>query len=326
MKNASVWIYIYLWQSSQSYVPQNRLSLVPQFFPVTSIHRGHQRSRIFAVDQETSKTVVIVGAGVGGLAVASRLASSLSRTEKLNEGRRRARIIVLEKNSEEWIGGRCGSFNVEVAGYGSFRHERGPSLLLLKDQYLDLFHDCSQGAKSAQDYGLDIVQCAPAYQVVFDDGDYIHLGFPKRNMGSDISLSILEERTKRKMNEFEENGGSKWDEYMQIMDAYLNCGLPNFIEHKLDLSSFPAFLTEAFRDFAKAWPLKPHSDLLDKLFSSSKMKAMASFQDLYVGLEPYRNAHQIFGGVLSKTALSVFGLLAAIELHPTNKRAGGTST
>jgi len=52
------------------------------------------------------------------------------------------------------------------------------------------------------------------------------------------------------------------------------------------------------------------------------MKALASFQDLYVGLEPYRNDDQLFGGVLKKTAPAVFGLLAALELHPTNKKAG----
>ena len=49
---------------------------------------------------------------------------------------------------------------------------------------------------------------------------------------------------------------------------------------------------------------------------------MASFQDLYVGLEPYKNEGKLAGGVLSSTAPAVFGLLAAIELHPNNKNAG----
>lgn len=75
----------------------------------------------------------------------------------------------------------------------------------------------------------------------------------------------------------------------------------------------------------KAWPLKPHSDVLDAIFESDKMRALASFQDLYVGLEPYRNDNQLFGGVLQSTAPAVFGLLAAIELHPTNPLAGGRS-
>ena len=53
------------------------------------------------------------------------------------------------------------------------------------------------------------------------------------------------------------------------------------------------------------------------------MKALASFQDLYVGLEPYRNAELVGGGVLQSTAPAVFGLLAAIELHPSNDKSGG---
>lgn len=53
------------------------------------------------------------------------------------------------------------------------------------------------------------------------------------------------------------------------------------------------------------------------------MKALASFQDLYVGLEPYRNQELIGGGVFQSTAPAVFGLLAAIELHPSNSKSGG---
>jgi hypothetical protein len=82
-------------------------------------------------------------------------------------------------------------------------------------------------------------------------------------------------------------------------------------------------LKEALWDFGKAWPLKPHSDVLDAMFESEKMKALASFQDLYVGLEPYRNNELLGGGVLKSTAPAIFGLLAAIELHPSNSKSGG---
>jgi phytoene desaturase (3,4-didehydrolycopene-forming) len=247
------------------------------------------------------KTVIIVGGGVGGLATAARIASSSDD----------AKVLILEKNSE--LGGRCGSFTVST-DRGDFRHERGPSLLLLKDVYLDLFTECSSDKKGASDYGLEMEQCSPAYQVVFDDGECIELGFP----ATDTALAIAESKSRRQMDSYEADGATKWDEYMQTMAAYLNCGLPNFIKERLDLASFPAFLYEALRDRAKAWPLKPHSDVLDAIFDSTKMKALASFQNLYVGLEPYRNDNQIGGGVLRKTAPAVFGLLAAIELHPTN--------
>ena len=73
----------------------------------------------------------------------------------------------------------------------------------------------------------------------------------------------------------------------------------------------------------KRWPLQPHSSMLSSLFSSPKLTALASFQDLYVGLEPYKNSNQLWGGIWRKTAPAVFGLLAALELHSSNRRAGG---
>lgn len=265
--------------------------------------------------------VVVVGGGVGGLAIASRIAS----TDKS------CKVTLLEKNSRDMLGGRCGSFDVTVPKYGTFRHERGPSLLLLKDVYEELFTDCSGGngtVKEASDYGLDIIQCIPAYQVIFDDGDRIELGFPHRKHNDasalpSVAMSEQESASIDKMNSYEPNGYDRWEEYMAACSAFLDCGLPNFIEERLDLPSFPAFIYQALRAKAKAWPLKPHSDVLDAIFDSEKMKALASFQDLYVGLEPYRNDNQLFGGVLRKTAPAVFGLLAALELHPTNEKAGG---
>ena len=124
------------------------------------------------------------------------------------------------------------------------------------------------------------------------------------------------------MNEWEPNGHEKWVQYLDTCAAYLDCGIPNFIEEKLELTSFPAFIWEALREKGKRWPLKPHSSVLSELFESPKMVALASFQDLYVGLEPYENQEELLGGILRKTAPAVFGLLSAIELHPTNRRAG----
>ena len=191
-----------------------------------------------SLDEKSKDTVVVVGGGVGGLAAAARIASCPNLPEE-------TKVIVLEKNNPESIGGRCGSFTSHVKGVGSFRHERGPSLLLLKDVYTSLFEDCG---KDAKDYGLSFVQCKPAYQVVFDDGDKIQLGFP---MNSDPELKELENESRKKMDSFEVDGASKWDSYMESTSAFLNCGLPNFIEERLDLKSFPAFLIEALRDGLK---------------------------------------------------------------------------
>ena len=257
--------------------------------------RGRNGSFLLCSSKESitaPHNIVIIGAGVGGLAVAARLGQTFSR------------ISVLEKNS--FPGGRCGSYWTPEGT----RHERGASLLLLPRIYHELFQDC--GA-SLEDY-FEIKPCIPAYQVIFSDGDRLSLGF--RN---DPAFEEESKISRDMMDSFEVNGAAKFDRYMEICEAYLDCGLPNFIEQRLDLSSFPSFIREAL---LSAWPLQPHSELLDTLFLSDKMKALASFQDLYVGLKPYRDPKALAGGILRDVAPAVFGLLAAIELHPNNANGG----
>lgn len=292
------------------------LSVSVSSFGVVSTPLHGRREVSLSLSSSQSRTngqqqhVVIVGGGVGGLATAARIASE----------QKNAKITLLEKNDR--IGGRCGSFWVDPENSGDpekmlFRHEEGPSLLLLQRFYQEVFLETTMSSKTASDYGLDMVQCAPAYQIVFDDGDRIPIGFPEGHNDPQAEAS-----SRAQMDSYEPNGAQKWDDYMATTVAYLDAGLPNFIEEKLDLGSLPEFLVRSLQGFGKAWPLKPHSDVLDALFESNKLRALASFQDLYVGLEPYKNPKLIGGGVFQSTAPAVFGLLAAIELHPSNKNAG----
>jgi phytoene dehydrogenase-like protein len=191
-------------------------------------------SNIEEISSPSKPNVVIVGGGVGGLAVAARMASTVP-----------CHVTIVEKNTE--VGGRCGSFDTVLPNVGTFRHERGPSLLLLPDVYRDVFRECHTGS-SSEDYGLSICQCTPAYQVVFEDGDSIEVGFPRKD---DEAMGPAEILSRARMDSFEIGGAEKWDEYMKATSAFLDCGLPNFIEERLDIASFPAFLKEALRDFAK---------------------------------------------------------------------------
>ena len=209
---------------------------------------------------ENGKNVVVVGAGVGGLAVASRIASSIT-----------GRVTIIEKNS--FVGGRCGSFETTIPKVGTFRHERGPSLLLLPDVYRDIFHECS-GSKT-EDFGLHILPCVPAYQIVFEDGDSIEVGFPR---DPNSVMSSGERKSREKMNSYETEGAAKWDEYMRATSAFLDCGLPNFIEERLDLSSFPSFLVEALRDFGKV----TFSDVFCQLECSSLYSHTLSSQGVAI--------------------------------------------
>jgi hypothetical protein len=251
--------FLHGYVASSTSINRSPLSLSPSLDPglasrnaITSTRIGSSSNSAIEEGSQnnnahSSPTIAIVGAGVGGLSIASRIAASPDLPPS-------TKIVILEKNSHEKVGGRCGSFFRDVPGFGKFRFERGPSLLLLRDVYLDLFRDCG---KDAKDFGLGIKQCNPAYQVVFDDGDAIQLGFPKKAVLINDNVKKLEEISRRKMDEYENNGSTKWDEYMRATEAFLDCGLPNFIEERFDLKSFPSFIIEATRDGLKVKNYKP---------------------------------------------------------------------
>merc|ERR1711865_1363331 len=100
--------------------------------------------------QQQQQHVLIVGGGVGGLAVAARIAAAATTATK---------VTILEKNAA--IGGRCGSFwvsdllqqdnmkNTARSTSTAFRHEQGPSLLLLPHIYEEIFTATTAAAAAA---------------------------------------------------------------------------------------------------------------------------------------------------------------------------------
>lgn len=297
---------------------------------------SNYNSNIFQNDDNCEKfNIVIVGGGVGGLSIASRIASQLLRENISNNNNRQFQITVLEKNDH--VGGRCGSFNTTMLisnnqtkvvtdnEYNNnnteedneqkvltFRHERGPSLLLLPNTYRELFQETT--GNTCEYYGLHIKLCTPAYRVIFDDGDSIDVGFSRDT--NNTVISIEEMKSRNKMDQYEMHGSKKWDEYMKLCQIYLNAGLLNFIEEQFDIQSLIIFMIEILKNIIRNWPLQSHSNMIDKFFTTSnKLRILASFQNLYVGLQPYHNQQLLFGGILQSTSPAIFGLLSAIELN-----------
>ncbi|MHB8577159.1 MAG: FAD-dependent oxidoreductase, partial [Dehalococcoidia bacterium] len=93
------------------------------------------------------KTVVVIGAGVGGLAAAARLQ------------RAGFAVTVLEKN--EQVGGR-----LDRRELGGYRWDTGPTLLLLSDVYREFF--ASLGRR-LEDW-VTLRRVDPNYRIRFGDG------------------------------------------------------------------------------------------------------------------------------------------------------------
>ena len=94
--------------------------------------------------------VIIIGAGIGGLATAMRLQAT-----------GRFQVTILEKNAT--IGGRANIREVD-----GFRFDTGPSLLLMTDVYRDLFDACGEDF----DAWVKLIKMEPNYAVHFGDGRF----------------------------------------------------------------------------------------------------------------------------------------------------------
>lgn len=215
--------------------------------------------------------VVVIGAGVGGLATAARLSKA------------GCRVTIVEKNSEDQVGGRLNEMTKSGDGDNSgFRFDTGPSLLLLPDTYRETFEDVGY---SSDDF-FEMRRVSPTtYKVYFSDGD-------------EVEICDDEAEMREQMDRLEPRGFEKYQAYLNRAQLNLEVGLPNFIEEKLTTNRLPEF---AFNALSYS-PLENHYKQLSRTFESVKMRALLSFQDLYVGLSPYN-------------APAVFSLLQAIELR-----------
>src|SRR5512139_4127012 len=99
-----------------------------------------------------TKSVIVVGAGIGGITAATHLA------------RAGFHVTVLEKNAH--AGGRCDRFS-----RGGHHFDTGPTLFIMPDVYEAEF--AALGASLHE--LLDLQRVDPTYRLVFDDGSCLAL-------------------------------------------------------------------------------------------------------------------------------------------------------
>lgn len=111
-----------------------------------------------------------------------------------------------------------------------------------------------------------------------------------------VDISRNSELMNLQIDSLEEDAWGGYQRYMDIASSFLNFGLPNVIEERWDSTHLIPFI----RACIQAFPLLSHDAMLRTLFNSPKLRAMLSFQDLYIGLSP-------------SEAPAVFSLLQALE-------------
>ena len=234
------------------------------------------------------KTAVVVGGGVGGLSSSIRLAKS---------GRE---VYLVEKNDR--LGGRLQSVHLKAeTDHRSFRFDTGPSLLLFPQTYRKEF--ASLGAQLPP---LLEVDRTSLYRVFYEEEDDDNPG----EKCSHLDLLADENAMAEQLEGVEMGAGESFHRMMRSARAALEVGVDAFIDRNFEtLLDFvnPVRLLPMLPKLVSAGVtnplslLQPLDDWLRTYFDDPRIRALFTFQTLYVGLTPY-------------SAPSAFSLLAATEL------------
>lgn len=194
-------------------------------------------------------TAVVVGAGIGGLATAVRLAVAGHR------------VTVLEKAAIP--GGRNGRWHSE-----GFTFDTGPSLMLMLEYWEEIFR---LAGRRMSDY-LDVRQIDPNYRVHFADGTTIE-------MTTRLNTFLAE------LEQIEPGCGPKVLEYLAHAKRLYDTGL-QFISRNFD-SPLDMVKGSGIGSLATSGALGDLQKLIGRYVTNEKLKQALSFQALYLGLSPY---------------------------------------
>jgi phytoene desaturase len=194
--------------------------------------------------------VVIIGAGMGGLAAALRLAHLGFE------------VTVLEKQPKP--GGR--SNVIEEAG---FRVDIGPTILVMKDAIGETYRAIGQDL----DQRLEFVQLDPNYRVYYHDGTHLDLFSNMALLAQEVET--IERGASERLFQFIGAGARKFELGMDFVDRNFN----NLTDLANPAAGLRLLQTQAHQNlYQQVANFFNHNDKLTKAFS---------FHSMFLGLSPY---------------------------------------
>ncbi|MBN1812413.1 MAG: phytoene desaturase [Anaerolineae bacterium] len=195
-------------------------------------------------------SVLVIGAGIGGIAVAGRLA------------RRGYDVTVLEKNAVP--GGRLNKLLQD-----GHRFDVGPSLFLMPQTYAATYAALGE---RMEDH-LDLQRIDPTYHLHFDDGTQLQLS---------ANINWMQEQLEAiKPGSF---GGLL--RYLVEGHQHFHLSLDRFVGKNF-YTLFDEFNPGNLPMLFQLKALTKHYDNIGNYFSDPKLKAAFTFQNMYLGLSPY---------------------------------------
>jgi phytoene desaturase len=197
------------------------------------------------------KTVIIIGAGLGGLSAACRLAKSGFS------------VTIFEKN--ETIGGKINY--VEAEGY---KFDTGASLLTMRHVLDELFVFCG---KRIEDY-LEIVRCEPICRYFWSDGTRL-----------DASDDLR--KTEKEIEKIEPDDAANFRRYLADSRRKYEIAAKTFLAH--GLNDLPQLLRPKYlKDLLAISTLKTLDAHNRGYFSSPKVRQLFNRFATYNGSSPYQ--------------------------------------
>jgi phytoene desaturase len=195
-------------------------------------------------------SVIVIGAGIGGIATAAHLA------------RQGLPVTVIEKNSRP--GGRCD--RIVRDGH---RFDTGPTLFVMPLVYEAEF--AALGASLHE--RLDLIRVDPTYHLVFDDGSGLELTNDLKHMRD--QLEQLEPGSFQGFLRYLDEG---YRHYHVAMEKLVNRDFRKATDF-FSLANLPLLF--------QIKPLAKHYDHMARYFEHPRLKAAFTFQDMYMGLSPF---------------------------------------
>ena len=198
----------------------------------------------------TKLEAVVIGAGIGGITTAARLAKNGFS------------VTVLEKN--DIPGGRCG----QIVRDGH-RFDIGPTLFLMPEVWQETFHALGEEL----DQHLQLTRIDPTYKVHFDDGLQLQLT-------SDIGAmqAQLDKVDKTAFTGFLSYIAEGGKHYKVSLEKFVGRNFYTIFEY-FSLANLPLLFQ------LKA--LVKHYANVSTFFKDERLKAAFTFQNMYLGLSPY---------------------------------------
>ncbi len=194
--------------------------------------------------------IVVIGAGIGGIAVAGRLAKAGHQ------------VTVFEKNVAP--GGRA-----QVIQKGGFRFDTGPTLFLMPEVYRETYTALGERMEEH----LELVSIDPIYRIHFHDGTHL-----------DLSHHLLSMR--EQLEAIEPGAFASFLEFMAEGYRHYTLALQKFVGRNF-YSLLDYFSLQNLPLLFKLKALTKHASNTARYFKDPRLLAAFSFQNMYLGLSPY---------------------------------------